>query len=74
MDVPAMDPCPCTKSGRHEIGAVIPESSDGDLTFYCQRCCAIRRVPASGGLLAARLDDLDAERIRAAVGDTRWTS
>ena len=65
-DVPPMDPCPYTKSGRHEIMVITPGTDDGDLTFVCHGCGAIRRVPAVGGIQVP-LDDQPAWVIIRAV-------
>jgi len=60
-DMAPMDPCPCGKNGAHELSAVLPESSDGDLTLFCDRCGALRRVPVQGAIYADRLDDVMTE-------------
>ena len=63
-DLPAMDPCPVSKGGRHSLASIVPtEDADMDVTLYCERCGAVRRFCVSGDLLASRLDDADAESI-----------
>jgi hypothetical protein len=57
-----MDPCPTTKNGRHDLSAVIPGEDTGDITLFCDRCGAIRRVPVSGAL-GVPLDDMSAAAI-----------
>ena len=60
-DIAPMEPCPY-KRGRHELGAVIPEDDDRELTLFCTHCGAMRRRPVSGPLTQA-LDDIDVEAI-----------
>lgn len=68
MDIPPMDRCPVSKSGRHEPASIVPtEDADMDVTLYCESCGAARRFPVNGPLLASRLDDLTGEQIAALV-------
>lgn len=69
MDAGPIAPCLTGKNGRHAGTLVLPETSEGDLTIICAHCFAIRRVPMAGGLYLARLDDLEAEDIKAWVND-----
>lgn len=66
-DLPAMDRCPVSKHGGHELNAILPDADGGDMTLFCDRCGAMRRVPVSGALLSGSLDDADAEAILRAV-------
>lgn len=60
MDLPAMDPCPFGKRGAHHMMVITPENDAGYLTFACEACGSLRRVPATGGLVpASPLDDVD---------------
>ena len=43
-----MGRCPVRKGGRHSLAAVLPESSDGYMTLFCESCGAVRRLPVSG--------------------------
>jgi hypothetical protein len=64
MDIAPMDPCPAAK--RHLLNVVLPEEMDGDMTFFCERCGALRRVPVAGSILPDQpLDDLTAADIAA---------
>lgn len=65
-DLPPLDPCPVDKYGRHDLGVITPESDDGDLTFFCERCGTIRRLPAKGAVTGS-LDGLTAEQIAEAM-------
>ena len=67
MDLPSMDPCPHGKKGRHQLAAIIPGDDEHDITLYCEQCGALRRAPATGPVLAERLDDLSAEEIKRAT-------
>lgn len=49
-DVPPMDACPFSKSGRHELLALIPSDDEHDLTLFCAACGGMRRVPATGAI------------------------
>ena len=63
-DLPAMAPCPVTKSGRHGLSVITPGEDTGDLTFVCCMCGATRRVPAMGSLwTGSPLDGWPAEEI-----------
>lgn len=67
-DLAPLDPCPYSKRGDHHAGMILPESSDGYLTWYCEACGAMRRVPASGAIQGERLDDLSGAEIAALFG------
>ena len=60
-DLPPLPKCKVGKRGRHHISAVLPGEDEGFLTFYCDLCMAVRRMPASGDIPV--LDDMDADRI-----------
>ena len=62
IDLRPMDPCPYNKAGRHELNIVVPTEDTGDLTLFCDRCGAIRRLPVSGAI-ASPLDDMPAAYI-----------
>ena len=63
-----MERCPFSKSGKHRGGVVVPGDDEHDLTFFCDRCLSIRRVPASGGL---PLDDATASVLKSMMkGDS----
>lgn len=63
-----MDPCPRQRKGRHSLSAVLPESSDLDMTLFCCKCGAMRRVAVTGALpRVGSLDDLTAADIERAV-------
>lgn len=64
-----MNPCPVDGKGRHDFAAVIPESSEYDMTLYCQRCGAMRRVPVYGAMVTGSLDGMNASTITSLVGD-----
>lgn len=66
-DLPPMAKCPVGRKGRHSIAAILPEDETGDVTWFCERCGALRRTPVAGPLLAERLDDLTAAEIAALV-------
>jgi hypothetical protein len=57
FDVPPMDPCPVTKTGKHNLAVITLGEDDGDITLSCHICGAIRRVPAKGAI-AIPLDDM----------------
>lgn len=62
MDLPPLDPCPAAK--RHALNVILPEESDGDMTLFCERCGALRRVPVAGSMLPEHpLDDFTAEEL-----------
>lgn len=65
-DLPPLDPCPYSKFGQHDLGVITPESDDGDLTFFCDRCGVIRRLPVRGAV-SGSLDSLTAEQIAEAM-------
>lgn len=57
-DLPAMDPCPMRRKG-HALFAIVPETGKHDMTLFCERCGAMRRVPVTGRMVPAdRLDDV----------------
>lgn len=57
-DLGPLDRCPYSKKGAHHLAAIIPGDDDHDVTFYCEWCGALRRLPATGALTSS-LDDLD---------------
>lgn len=69
-DLPPLEPCPYSDDKRHKMFAIVPGDDDGDITLYCERCVAIRRVPASGSL-GGSLDGLTADEIAAAMVQER---
>lgn len=75
-DLPAMEPCPVGKEGRHELMALyvddIARADTSDLTLACQRCGALRRVPLTGAMVASRLDDATAQQIMESVTGGPW--
>lgn len=65
MDVGPMEPCPYTKSGKHETNALIPSDDEHDLTIWCAHCGSMRRVPATGSLWkGSPLDDWPASEMK----------
>lgn len=68
MDLPPLEPCRADKRGRHHLSAILPGEDSGDITLYCEMCGALRRAPASGSILAERLDDLTPAEIERAFG------
>ena len=52
-----MERCPYSKSGAHDLCTVVPDDDDRDMTLSCNKCGAIRRLPVSGALPSAPLDD-----------------
>jgi hypothetical protein len=75
-DLPPMDPCPADKRGRHELMALfvndVEHAPDTDVTFACQRCGALRRVPLTGALVISRLDDASAQEIYETATGGPW--
>ena len=65
-DLPPLPPCPVDKYGRHDLGVIVPESDDGDLTMFCERCGTVRRIPVRGAV-SGSLDGLTAEQIAEAI-------
>ena len=65
MDLGPLEPCPYSKSGKHNTHIVIPSDDDRDLTLLCGNCMTMRRVPASGSLRqGSPLDDWPASEIK----------
>jgi hypothetical protein len=61
-DLAPMKRCRVDRKGRHHLSFVVPENSEGYITAACDMCGAMRRVPASGDLVA-RLDDIDVDAL-----------
>lgn len=64
-DLGPIEPCPTRKRGAHAMDLVLADELEA--TYTCRRCGAMRRVPASGSLVASRLDDLTADEIEARI-------
>lgn len=66
IELPPMDPCPRGKRGRHTLAVVFSSDAasdaDQDLTLYCERCGAIRRLPMVGAPVS-ELDGLTADDV-----------
>lgn len=57
-DLPPMDRCPVRRTKGHALAAIVPATGKLDMTLYCERCGAMRRVPVTGRMVPAdRLDD-----------------
>ncbi len=65
--MPPMAPCRRSRSGRHDLAAILPEADDADVTLFCCRCGAARRLPGSGPLPGPAPDDMTPEQIRRLV-------
>ena len=59
-DIGAMDLCPARKDGAHRLIPLVPDDAGMDMTLFCDRCGAMRRVPVTGQLMPV-LDDMDAD-------------
>lgn len=68
-DLGPVPPCQADpKRGAHHGAIVVPSDNDGDLTWVCEACGAMRRVPVAGGLPSpSSLDDLSADAIGSLV-------
>jgi hypothetical protein len=56
----ALPPCPYTKSGRHELNAILPSEDDKPATLFCAGCGTTRTFSLA---LPIALDDLPADLI-----------
>lgn len=59
MNTP-MPPCPYDKKGRHDLGALVPESDDNPLVLFCSHCGMTSRHSVQ---VPAPLDDLPGDAI-----------
>jgi hypothetical protein len=62
-DLAPMDACPFSKNGRHDLSAILPDSSEGDVTLFCDGCGAMRRVPVTGAVVMDNTADMTVEEI-----------
>jgi hypothetical protein len=56
MDLRPLPPCPCSRTGSHDLSAIVPSEDDGDVTLFCDHCGIVRRLPVKGAL-GRPLDD-----------------
>lgn len=68
MTIEAFPRCPYTKSGRHELSVILPESSEYPSLLFCSHCGMARHHTLT---LPAPLDDLPSDAIAKLVGRGR---
>lgn len=61
-DLEPMGGCPWNPRYAHSFVAVVPGDDEGDLTLFCSRCAAVRRLPVKGPM-GRPLDDYTAATI-----------